>query len=74
MSNIKRYKEAIDSLHELTEAHYRAGEYFPIAIKAFEEIGDRVTLEYLRVLFEQSKRFAGKLKQAKQKIEKELGE
>jgi len=56
---------ALDFLLDVVEAHYKAGDLFPKAIKAFRDSGDKKTAVYLEVLFEQSKRFAGKLKEVR---------
>jgi hypothetical protein len=56
---------ALDFLLDVIEAQYKAGDTFPKAIKAFKDLGDKKTAAYLEVLFEQSKRFAGKLKETR---------
>jgi hypothetical protein len=72
MSKIKKYKEVLDLFHDLVEAHYHAGDLFPDMIQALKDIDDRQGAAYLSVLFEQSKRFAGKLKKVKEDMEKEV--
>jgi hypothetical protein len=72
MSKIKKYKEALDLFHDLVEAHYHAGDLFPDLIEGLKDIDDREGAAYLSVLFEQSKRFAGKLKKVKEDMEKEV--
>ena len=72
MSNIKRYKEVLDLFHDLVEAHYHAGDLFPDVIKGLQDIGDKESASYLSVLFEQSKRFSGKLKELKEDMISEV--
>jgi hypothetical protein len=72
MSNIKKYKEAVDLIGDVAELHYIAGNAFNDAIAAFDALGDFETREYLKVLFEQSKKFAGKLRQIQYELETNL--
>ena len=56
---------ALDFLLDVIEAHYKAGDLFPKAIQAFRDLGDKNTASYLEVLFEQSKKLAGKMKETR---------
>jgi hypothetical protein len=72
MSNIKKYKEATDLIGDVAELHYIAGNGFRDAIAAFDALGDIEVRLHLEVLFEQSKKFAGKLRQLQYELETKL--
>lgn len=72
MSNIKKYKEAIDMIGDVAELHYIAGDSFRDTIAAFDALGDMEVKLYLEVLFEQSKKFAGRLRQIQYDLEEKL--